>query len=150
MMSMLGSLAFATSGPILVSPLDQELGFLLKDGPANPLLDAIRIVAAGEALLAPPVTKRLIEQFASRPPPDPRPAVVEGLTGREREVLQLVAQGLSNAEIADRLYIADGTVKTHVARVLNKLQLRDRVQAVILAYETGLIQPGQREQRPFI
>jgi DNA-binding NarL/FixJ family response regulator len=116
-------------------------GFLLKDAPAAQLVDAIRVVAAGDALLAPTVTRRMIAEFARRPLPKDEPALAE-LTGRELEVLKLVARGRSNAEIAKQLYISDATVKTHVKRVLAKLSLRDRVQAVVLAYETGLVQPG--------
>ncbi len=117
-------------------------GFLLKDAPADQLVTAIRVVAAGEALLAPSITKRLIEEFARRPPPNARPADLEVLSPRELEVLRLVARGLSNAEIASELYVGDATVKTHVSRILRKLTLRDRVQAVVLAYESGLLQPG--------
>jgi DNA-binding NarL/FixJ family response regulator len=117
-------------------------GFLLKDAPADQLVTAIRIVAAGEALLAPSITKRLIEEFARRPPSNARPAALEVLSPRELEVLRLVARGLSNAEIATELYVGDATVKTHVSRILQKLALRDRVQAVVLAYESGLLQPG--------
>jgi DNA-binding NarL/FixJ family response regulator len=117
-------------------------GFLLKDAPADQLLTAIRVVAAGEALLAPTITRRLVEQFARRPPPSARPEALAELTPRELEILRLLARGLSNAEIAGELIIGDATVKTHVARVLQKLGLRDRVQAVVLAYETGLVQPG--------
>jgi DNA-binding NarL/FixJ family response regulator len=117
-------------------------GFLLKDAPADQLVTAIRVVAAGEALLAPSITKRLIEEFARRPPSNARPEELEALSPRELEVLQLVARGLSNAEIAGELYVGDATVKTHVSRILQKLTLRDRVQAVVLAYESGLMQPG--------
>ena len=103
----------------------------------------MRIVAGGEGLLAPGITKRVIERFAGLPGPEPKlPAELDELTAREREVLELLALGLSNAEIAERLVISDGTVKTHVARVLGKLDLRDRVQAVIFAYESGLTRPG--------
>jgi DNA-binding NarL/FixJ family response regulator len=117
-------------------------GFLLKDRPPEELVAAVRVVASGEALLAPSVTRRLIEEFASRPKaPTPTPELEE-LTEREREVLVLMARGLSNAEIAGHLFIAETTVKTHVGRVLQKLQLRDRAQAVVLAYESGLVQPG--------
>jgi DNA-binding NarL/FixJ family response regulator len=117
-------------------------GFLLKDVRGAQLTDAIRTVAAGEALLAPSITRRLIEQFVARQPdrpPQPPPAV---LTDREGEVLTLLAAGLSNAEIADRLVIGHSTVKTHVNRLLTKLALRDRAQAVVFAYETGFVQPG--------
>ena len=113
-------------------------GFLLKDMPGVQLVGGTRAVARGEELLAPALTRRLIEQFVAEPRPG-RPAGFERLTLREREVLQLVAQGLSNAEIAERLVVSLETVKTHVSRCLDKLGLRDRVQAVILAYETGLI-----------
>jgi DNA-binding NarL/FixJ family response regulator len=116
-------------------------GFLLKDAPAEDLVEAIRVVAAGEALLAPSVTRRLLDRVASRLPPahdDTIPALSE-LTERELEVLKLVARGLSNAEIAEKLVVSETTVKTHVSRILGKLDLRDRVQVVILAYETGLI-----------
>jgi len=116
-------------------------GFLLKDRPAEELVAAVRVVAAGEALLAPSVTRRLIEEFARRAPTVTRPELAE-LTDREREVLVLVARGLSNAEIARSLFVAETTVKTHVGRVLHKLRLRDRAQAVVLAYESGLVQPG--------
>jgi DNA-binding NarL/FixJ family response regulator len=118
-------------------------GFLLKDAPADQLVTGIRVVAQGDSLLAPAITRRLIEQFARRPPPSARPDTVAELTTRELEVLRLLARGLSNAEIAHELIIGDATVKTHVARLLQKLGLRDRVQAVVLAYESGLVQPGQ-------
>jgi DNA-binding NarL/FixJ family response regulator len=120
-------------------------GFLLKDAPADQLVTAIRVVAAGEALLAPSITRRLIEEFARRPPSNTRPAELEALSPRELEVLRLIARGLSNAEIATELYVGDATVKTHVSRILQKLSLRDRVQAVVLAYESGLLQPGDSE-----
>ena len=116
-------------------------GFLLKDAPPEDLVDAIRIVAAGEALLAPSVTRRLLDRVASRLPPaqdNAIPALAE-LTDREMEVLKLLARGLSNAEIAEKLVVSETTVKTHVSRVLAKLDIRDRVQAVIVAYETGLV-----------
>jgi DNA-binding NarL/FixJ family response regulator len=116
-------------------------GFLLKDAPPEDLVEAIRIVAAGEALLAPSVTRRLLDRVASRLPPaneNTIPALSE-LTERELEVLKLVARGMSNAEIAEKLVVSETTVKTHVSRVLAKLDLRDRVQAVILSYETGLV-----------
>jgi DNA-binding NarL/FixJ family response regulator len=119
-------------------------GFILKDSPADQLVEAVRVAAAGEALLAPSITRRLIEEFARRPP---RPDVpVTDLTPRELEVLKLVARALSNAEIAERLFVSEGTVKTHVARILMKLGCRDRVQAVVLAYETGLVQPGVADE----
>ncbi|HEY3903491.1 MAG TPA: response regulator transcription factor [Streptosporangiaceae bacterium] len=118
-------------------------GFLLKDASARELSDAVRLVAAGDALLAPGVTKRLIAEFARMGAPRaPSRRQVEGLTERESEVLALVARGLSNAEIADRLVVAEQTVKTHVSRILMKLGLRDRTQSVVLAYETGLVHPG--------
>jgi DNA-binding NarL/FixJ family response regulator len=117
-------------------------GFLLKDTPPADLLAAIRVVAAGDALLAPRVTRRLIEEFARRPEPAADPAALAALTDREREVLTLVARGLSNAELADRLYVSAATAKTHVSRILAKLQARDRAQLVMLAYESGLVTPG--------
>jgi DNA-binding NarL/FixJ family response regulator len=118
-------------------------GFLLKDTPPADLLAAIRVVAAGDALLAPAVTRRLIAEFARRPEPSTvTPAALAGLTDREREVLALVARGLTNAEIAGRLVVSVATAKTHVSRVLAKLQARDRAQLVMLAYETGLVAPG--------
>ena len=116
-------------------------GFLLKNAPPERLIDAVRVVAAGDALLAPSITRQVIEQFARLPPPGGTDALV-GLTDRERQVLQLVARGLSNAEIAAELFVSDATVKSHVAHLLAKLQLRDRVQAVVLAYESGLVRPG--------
>ncbi len=118
-------------------------GFLLKTVPPAQLVDAVRIVAAGEALLAPAVTRRLIEDFVRRPPPGEHvPEPLAALTDREREVLVLIAQGLTNSEIAAQLYLSGATVKTHVNRILSKLAVRDRVQAVVLAYETGLVRPG--------
>jgi DNA-binding NarL/FixJ family response regulator len=118
-------------------------GFLLKDAPADELVRAVRVVSAGEALLAPSVTRRLIADVTRRrTPPRVAAARLKVLTPREREVLELVAQGLSNAEIASTLFVAEQTVKTHVSNVLSKLQLRDRAQAVVLAYETGLVTPG--------
>jgi DNA-binding NarL/FixJ family response regulator len=114
-------------------------GFLLKDATRDELINAVRVVARGDALLAPSVTRRLIEQMASSPPSPPANAALEDLTPREREVLLLVAEGLTNAEIAERLVVGEATVKTHVARLLMKLGLRDRIQAVILAYESGLV-----------
>jgi DNA-binding NarL/FixJ family response regulator len=119
-------------------------GFLLKNSPPEELVRAIHVVAAGDALLSPSVTRRLVEEFGRRAPaPVARPASVDELTGREMEVLILIARGLSNAEIAARLVVSPGTVKTHVARILMKLGLRDRVQAVVLAYESGLVEPGR-------
>jgi DNA-binding NarL/FixJ family response regulator len=119
-------------------------GFLLKDIPRSQLIEGIRTVAAGDALLAPAITRRLIEQFVRRPPASVRPAppALEALTPREREVLELVARGRSNTEIATGLYVSEATVKTHVAHALRKLGLRDRVHAVVFAYESGLIEPG--------
>ena len=118
-------------------------GFLLKDSTAAELVHAVRVVAAGEALLAPSVTRRLIADFARQPRPGPavQPAL-GALTPRETEVLRLIAHGLSNTEISDTLVIAEQTTKTHVGRILAKLDLRDRAQAVVLAYETGLVTPG--------
>jgi DNA-binding NarL/FixJ family response regulator len=118
-------------------------GFLLKNAPPEQLISAVRVVAAGDALLAPSITRRVIEQFAQLPPPGGTDALV-GLTDRERQVLQLLARGLSNAEIAAELFVSDATVKSHVAHLLAKLQLRDRVQAVVLAYESGLVRPGTK------
>ena len=116
-------------------------GFLLKDTLAPDLLSAIRVVARGDAVVAPGVTRRLLERhIGTGAPPAPPPA--DPLTAREREVLALVAQGLSNAEIAARLHVSEGTVKTHVSRILGKLGLRDRVQAVVYAYESGLVRAG--------
>jgi DNA-binding NarL/FixJ family response regulator len=117
-------------------------GFLLKDAPREQLVTAVRTVARGEALLAPAITQRLIERFVARPPAsEVAPALTE-LSARELEVLHLVARGLSNAEIAAELVVGEATVKTHVAHILRKLGVRDRVQAVVLAYETGLVQPS--------
>ncbi len=118
-------------------------GFLLKDVRPEQLADAVRTVAAGDALLAPAITRRLVEEFVRRPPPGQKaPTELAELTDRELEVLQLIAKGLSNGEIAKELFLSEATVKTHVTRILMKLQLRDRVQAVVLAYESGLVQPG--------
>jgi DNA-binding NarL/FixJ family response regulator len=119
-------------------------GFLLKDATAAELIHAVRVVAAGEALLAPSVTRRLIADFARQPrPAPPFPATPGALTPRETEVLRLIAHGLSNTEISNTLVIAEQTTKTHVGRILGKLGLRDRAQAVVLAYETGLVTPGE-------
>jgi DNA-binding NarL/FixJ family response regulator len=121
-------------------------GFLLKDVTAETLFDAVRVVAAGEALLAPTVTRRLVSEFARlRPTLPPRPDALAELTPRETEVLRLVAEGLSNGEIAARLVVSDETVKTHVSHVLTKLRLRDRTQAVVVAYESGLVVPRSRD-----
>jgi DNA-binding NarL/FixJ family response regulator len=119
-------------------------GFLLKDVSPEQLVAAVQLVAAGDALLAPSITRRLVERFA-RPTvaPAATPSETSTLTAREREVLMLMARGLSNAELAERLTLSEATVKTHVARILGKLDLRDRVQAVVLAYETGLVKPGE-------
>jgi DNA-binding NarL/FixJ family response regulator len=120
-------------------------GFILKDAPPEELVQAVRVVAAGDSLLAPSVTRRLLEQVASRlPAPPARPPELEELTPREHEILLLIARGRSNAEIAQELFLSELTVKTHVSHILNKLNLRDRVQVVILAYEAGLISPGDR------
>jgi DNA-binding NarL/FixJ family response regulator len=116
-------------------------GFLLKAAPPEDLIRAIRVVASGEALLAPSVTRRLIEEFAKRPQPSgKRPKELDSLTERELEVLREIAKGLTNGEIAKELHVSETTIKTHVAHLLDKLDLRDRVQAVILAYEAGLIE----------
>jgi DNA-binding NarL/FixJ family response regulator len=119
-------------------------GFLLKDTPADQLVDGIRLVAQGDALLAPSVTRRLIQEFSRAAPArrDEAPPALDQLTPRELEVFRLLARGLSNAEIAAELVVSDTTVKTHVARILMKLELRDRVQAVVLAYEAGVVAPG--------
>ena len=120
-------------------------GFLLKDAPAEDLVSAIRLVARGDAVLAPGVTRRVIEEFARSPqPPDSAAEGLADLTPREREVLELLARGLSNTQIAEHLIVGEATVKTHVANVLGKLGLRDRVQVVILAYERGLITPARK------
>lgn len=123
-------------------------GFLLKDARSDDLLRAIRVVAAGDALLAPAITRKLIEDFAQRPPPTAHPAALAELTPRELEVLTLIARGRSNADIANELIVSDATVKTHVARIFSKLDLHDRAQAVVLAYESGLVQPGASPIRP--
>lgn len=120
-------------------------GFLLKDARRSQLLAAIRTVAAGDALVDSAITQRLIERFCRVPVPGSgTPLALEGLTEREREVLKLVARGMSNSEIAQSLVVSEATIKTHVARILDKLELRDRVQAVVLAYETGLVEPGSQ------
>jgi DNA-binding NarL/FixJ family response regulator len=119
-------------------------GFLLKDAPEDQLVAAIRIAADGGAMFSPSVTRRLIEEFSRRVSPEPPPGLAE-LTPREREVLRLLARGLSNQEIAAELVVSEHTAKTHVAHILSKLGLRDRIQAVVLAYETGLVRPGETE-----
>ena len=125
-------------------------GFLLKDAPAEELAAAVRVVAAGESLLAPGVTRRVIDAFVRRPAPPStaRESRLELLTPREVEVLGLLARGLSNLDIAERLYVSEGTTKTHVSNVLMKLGLRDRVQAVIFAYENGVVVAGERAEDP--
>jgi DNA-binding NarL/FixJ family response regulator len=123
-------------------------GFMLKDAPAEQLVDAVRVVARGDALLAPSVTRLLIEEVARRPAVDPltvAPGLAD-LTDRELEVLKHVARGLSNGEIAEQLFLGEATVKTHLGRVLTKLNVRDRVQAVVMAYESGLVTPGGNDQ----
>ena len=122
-------------------------GFLLKDVTAETLFDGVRVVAAGDALLAPAVTRRLVSEFARlRPSLPARPRALSELTPRETEVLRLVAEGLSNGEIAERLVVSDETVKTHVSRILGKLGVRDRTQAVVVAYESGLVAPRVNRQ----
>lgn len=117
-------------------------GFLLKDARPTDLIHAIRTVASGDALLAPTVTKRLIQDFVKRPPPGRRPTQITGLTDREIDVLKQIARGISNAEIAKELHLSETTIRTHVSRILSKLAIRDRVQAVVLAYESGLVIAG--------
>ena len=117
-------------------------GFLLKNAPPEELVHAVRVVANGDGLLAPSVTRRIIEESSTRPARLDRGPDLERLTDREREVLRLLASGMSNAELAEELYVGEGTVKTHVSNVLSKLALRDRVQAVVFAYESGLVSPG--------
>lgn len=124
-------------------------GFLLKDVTADALFDAVRVVAAGDALLAPTVTRRLVSEFARlRPSMPTRPETLSELTPRETEVLRLVAEGMSNGEIAERLVVSDETVKTHVSRILGKLGVRDRTQAVVVAYESGLVTPRSARADP--
>ena len=124
-------------------------GYLLKDTPAKELVAAVRIISQGDALLSPSVTRRLIEEFANQPEPDAVAAALpDDLTEREREALELLAHGLSNREIAARMFIGEATAKTHVSRLLTKLGVRDRVQAVVLAFETGLVRPGVAAKRP--
>ena len=118
-------------------------GFLLKDARPEDIVSAVRVVAAGEALLAPSVTRRLIEEFAQRPEPAPEASPgLAALTDREREVLTLVGRGLTNAEIAERLYVSPATAKTHVSHIMTKVYARDRAQLVVMAYESGLVRPG--------
>jgi len=117
-------------------------GFMLKDAPPEEIAAAVRIVAGGDALLAPAITRSVVAEFARRRPTPSRPAALGDLTARETEVLELLARGLSNAEICERLVVSEATTKTHVARVLQKLGLRDRIQAVIYAYEAGVVTPG--------
>ena len=117
-------------------------GFLLKDAGVEELLHAVRVVAAGDALLSPSITRRLIADYARRPPASEQPAALAELTPRELEVLRFVARGLSNSDIARRLVLSEATIKTHVARIFQKLDLHDRAQAVVVAYETGLVAPG--------
>ena len=119
-------------------------GFLLKDSPPEQMIAAIHAAAAGDALIAPPITRRLLDEFVRRPRPDAAAAAVAGLTDREQDVLRCLGRGLSNAEIAAELYLGEATVKTHISSVLAKLGLRDRIQAVIYAYEHGLVIPGGR------
>jgi DNA-binding NarL/FixJ family response regulator len=126
-------------------------GFMLKDAPPEEIVAAVRIVANGDALLAPAITRAVIEEFARRTPntspaQQPEPPALEELTPREREVLELLARGLSNPQICEQLVVSEATTKTHVARILQKLGLRDRIKAVIDAYETGLVHPGQRAE----
>jgi DNA-binding NarL/FixJ family response regulator len=118
-------------------------GFLLKDVRRSQLVGAIRTVAGGDALVDPTITRRLIERYCQMPSQDGTPSAVSELTPRELEVLKLVARGLSNSEIASAMTLSEATVKTHMARILSKLELRDRVQAVVMAYESGLVKPGQ-------
>jgi len=119
-------------------------GFLLKDAPAAELVRGVRVVAAGDSLLAPSVTRRLVEEVAAKGGPTRKSEAVDQLTAKEREVLEHLARGLSNAEIAEAMYVGEATVKTHVGHVLTKLGVRDRVQAVVVAYEAGVVRPGDR------
>lgn len=122
-------------------------GFILKTEPPERLVEAVRVVAAGDALLSPEITRQLIDRFiATGPAQTPRPRELSSLTPRENEVLGLIAQGMANAEIAAAIYVSEGTVKTHVARILTKLNLRDRVQAVVYAYEHRLVEPGRARE----
>jgi DNA-binding NarL/FixJ family response regulator len=121
-------------------------GFMLKDATREQLVGAIRTVAGGDALLAPGITRRLIEDFCRRPPPAPVAAEAARLTERELEVVRLLARGLSNAEIGTQLYVSEATVKSHVARILQKLDLRDRAQVIVHAYESGIVHPGESDR----
>jgi len=125
-------------------------GFLLKDVTAAQLVEGVRVVAAGEAMLAPTVTRRLLERFTAVLPggDEPAPPSLQSLTGREREILTLLASGLSNAELGGRLYLSEPTIKTHLSSIFRKLGVRDRVQAVIAAYDAGLVEPATRADRP--
>jgi DNA-binding NarL/FixJ family response regulator len=127
-------------------------GFLLKDVTAAQLVEGVRVVAAGDAMLAPTVTRRLLERFAPGLPDgeEPTPPALELLTGREREILTLLASGLSNAELGSRLYLSEPTIKTHLSSIFRKLGVRDRVQAVIAAYDAGLVEPAIRAGRPSV
>jgi len=149
----IGTDTAATSKVIILTTFEQDdyifealragaSGFLLKNGPSDELIHAIRVVAAGEALLTPAITRRVIKEYTRRPAPQ-RDERLDRLTDREREVLRLLATGRSNAELASDLHLGEGTVKTHISHVLGKLGLRDRVQAVVFAYENGLIEGGR-------
>jgi len=136
---------FGLDGYVYESLRAGASGFMLKDAPPEEIAAAVRVVAGGDALLAPAVTRAVVEEFVRRPPPAAAaPPELPDLTPREREVLDLLARGLSNPEICTRLFISEATAKTHVARILQKLGLRDRVQAVIYAYERGLVTPGAK------
>ncbi|MFC5835403.1 response regulator [Nonomuraea insulae] len=134
---------FDDDGNVYASLRAGASGFLVKDMALEDILSAVHVVAAGDALIAPSVTRRLIEQFAARPEPRPRPRELPGVTAREHEVLTLAGRGLSNAEIAVHLHISPGTAKAHIASLLTKLAARDRVQLVIAAYDAGLVSPAQ-------
>ena len=133
---------FGLDGYVFESLRAGASGFMLKDAPPEEIAAAVRIVASGEALLAPAITRAVVEQFVQQRPPPVPPAAVAQLTAREAEVLELLARGLSNPEICDQLVISEATTKTHVARILQKLGVRDRVHAVIYAYESGIVHPG--------
>jgi DNA-binding NarL/FixJ family response regulator len=140
---------FDLDEPVFAALRAGASGFLLKDIRPADLADAVRVVARGEALLAPTVTRRLLDRFATGLPATSRPdRRLDPLTARETEVLTLVAQALTNAEIAERLFLTQATVKTHISAILTKLGLRDRVQAAVLAYETGLVRPGSMPDQP--